>query len=84
MDEKSGRDGPDDKKLIFFSLFRKKQINFFFSQHPIKAFEHLLQCDIMNSVAIFIIWLIRQWLKNKFCFFRSHMWIKISFGRFWK
>jgi len=55
MDEKSGRDGPDDKKLNFFSLFRKKQINFFFSQHPIKAFEHLLQCDIMNSVAIFII-----------------------------
>ena len=58
-----------DKKLEFFSLFRKNKINFFFSQHPIKAYEHLLQCDIMYSLAIFIIWLIRQWLENKFCFF---------------
>jgi len=37
MDEKSGRDGPDDKKLNFFSLFRKKQINSFFFTTPDKS-----------------------------------------------
>jgi len=35
------------KSWNFFHYLEKNKINFFFSQHPIKAFEHLLQCDIM-------------------------------------
>ena len=50
------------KSWNFFHYLEKTKLTFF-SQHPIKAYEHLLQCDIMYSFAIFIIWLIRQWLK---------------------
>jgi len=55
MDKKSGRDGPDDKNWIFFHYFEKKNKIHFFSQQPIKAFEHLLQCDIMYFFRHFII-----------------------------